>query len=140
VDAQNQSRALLSTLTIYNGAGIAQGNASTVVGTSSTTSTTAVTGYVNPVTWTFAGGLQIIDTSTYTAGFPEGNGLALLVSSLNPYPNGTLTQELFLLPGFDLAFQGTFSPVTPVPFEFSPALGVVGLGALWVGKKFLLKK
>jgi hypothetical protein len=39
-----------------------------VGGTYTSTSTAAVAGFLNPVTWTFAGGLAITDTSTYTAG------------------------------------------------------------------------
>jgi len=59
---------------------------------------------------------------------------------LGAYPNGAFIRDSTFVTSFDTGFQGTFSAITPVPFEFSPALGLVGLGALWTGKKFLLKK
>jgi len=134
-NSSNQTTAAATTLTIFNGTG----NGGTQVGTSSSTSTLTFAG--SPaVTWTFASGLQIADTATYTA---------VLAPSLiyrfnnggNPYPNGTATSgSSALFSNADLVFQGTFSAATPVPFEFSPALGLAALGGLWAAKKFLTKK
>ena len=129
----SQTTAAATTLTIYNGTG----NGGTIVGTSSDTSTLTIAG--SPaVTWTFAGGLQIIDNSTYTAVLAPS--LTSRASSNNPYPNGLVTVSTGIEPIFDLVFEGTFSAVTPVPFEFSPALGLGVLGGLWAAKKFLIKK
>lgn len=36
-----------------------------------------------------------------------------------------------------IASNWSIAPATPVPFEFSPALGVGVLGGLWAGKRFL---
>jgi len=90
------------------------------------------------VTWTFASGLQITDTATYTAVLAPN--LSYSLNTSNPYPNGSVTVGSTPLPSLDLVFQGTFSAVTPVPFEFSPALGLGVLGGLWAAKKFLIKK
>jgi hypothetical protein len=111
-----------------------------VVGTSTSASTAAVAGFLNPVTWTFAGGLAITDTSTYTAVLAPN--LTFLFNNFDPYTNGRGTfgtGDLFIS-ATDTVFQATFSAATPVPFEFSPALGLVGLGALWVAKKKFAKK
>jgi hypothetical protein len=109
-----------------------------VGGTSTSTSTAAVAGYFNPVTWTFAGGLAITDTSPYTA--VVSANVRYLVNA-DSYPNGILTTNFGNSPSNDLIFRGTFSAATtPVPFEFSPALGLVGLGALWLVKNELAKK
>ena len=130
---ESQTTASNSVLTIYNGTG----NGGTIVGTSSDTSTLTIAG--SPaVTWTFAGGLQIIDNSTYTAVLAPS--LTYLFANSNPYPNGSVTVGSTPLPSLDLVFQGTFSAATPVPFEFSPALGLGVLGGLWAAKKFLIKK
>jgi hypothetical protein len=88
------------------------------------------------VTWTFAGGMTITDTSTYTAVLAPA--LDYVDSCSGNYPNGDSYIGTTVLSGQDLLFQATFSAATPVPFEFSPALGLVGLGVLWAGRKFLL--
>jgi hypothetical protein len=129
----SQTTAAATTLTIYNGTG----NGGTIVGTSSSTST--LTFASSPaVTWTFAGGLQITDTATYTAVLAPELTYRSIFSDL--YPNGLVTTGTIPNPSFDIVFQGTFSAVTPVPFEFSPALGLGVLGGLWAAKKFLTKK
>jgi hypothetical protein len=133
-DLGTQGTAATSTLRILNGIG----NGGSVVGTSTATSIGTLGGFPS-VTWTFAGGLAITDTSTYTAVLVPV--LTYRTSSAsNPYPNGVLTIGTFQNTSADTVFQGTFSAVTPVPFEFNPALGLVGLGALSLGKKFLFKK
>jgi hypothetical protein len=124
----DQSALANSTLTIRNGIGSGGG----IVGTSSNTSNLGGDSLI----WTFVGGLNIIDNATYTAVLP---GAPNVQANNGNYANGTLTEGTNS-GSQDLAFQATFSAATPVPFEFSPALGVVGLGALWTAKKFLLKK
>jgi hypothetical protein len=92
------------------------------------------------VTWTFTGGLKIIDNLTYTAVLAPN--LNFKVSNSNPsvYPDGSIRINSFPLANFDLVFQGTFSSATPVPFEFSPALGLGVLGGLFALKKLVKKK
>ena len=133
VNAANQTTAAAVILTIFNGTG----NGGTQVGTSSSTST--LTFASSPaVTWTFASGLQITDNAIYTAVLAPN--LSYSFNTSNPYPNDSVTVGSTPLPSLDLVFQGTFSAVTPVPFEFSPALGLGVLGGLWAAKKFLTKK
>jgi len=127
----SREAAAAATLTIRNGVG----NAGSVVGTSSSATTGTIGG--QSVTWTFAGGLNLIDTSTYTAVLAPSLGYRL---SNNRYANGALTNNTARIVTLDTSFEATFSAATPVPFEFSPALGLVGLGVLWSGKKFLSKK
>jgi len=134
-DVANQSTTAATTLRIFNGIG----NGGTLVGTSSSTTTGLDPINNRPsVTWTFAGGLAITDTSVYTANLAPTLFYRL---NLGAYPNGSfITDGTSPFTGVDTGFQGTFSAVTPVPFEFSPAIGLVSLGALWLAKKKLVNK
>jgi hypothetical protein len=135
INAANQTTAAASTLTIYSGTG----NGGTVVGTSSNTSTLNFGSPSFPaVTWTFTGGLQIIDNQTYTAVLAPNLGFRFTASSV--YPNGVRTSNTTGFSNSDTVFQGTFSAATPVPFEFSPALGLGVLGGLFALKRFVKKK
>jgi hypothetical protein len=115
-----------------------------VIGTSlpANASTAPVTGFLNPVTWTFTGGLQIIDNQTYSAIINTSQNLAFRTTFVaTSYPNGSLRFGTGGgSSGVDTVFQGTFSAATPVPFEFSPALGLGALGGLFALKKLVKKK
>jgi hypothetical protein len=39
----------------------------------------------------------------------------------------------------DSSATTTFSSATPVPFDFDPSFGVVGLGGIWAGRKVIKK-
>lgn len=131
-DQANVDAALAAILTIRNGVG----NTGSIVGTSSTTqSFSPPTG--NIVVWAFAGGLKIVDNATYTAVITPS--LEYRVNDTNPYGNGTVVVGTTPVSGEDAVFRGAFSAI-PVPFEFSPALGVLALGAAFVIKKKLVKK
>ena len=85
-----------------------------------------------------AGGLDLIDTSTYTAvisGF-----ITYRENSTNPYPNGAEFIGTSNETGFDTVFQGNFSSATPVPFEFEPTGGLMVLGGGWLLRRHLKKK
>jgi hypothetical protein len=132
----SQSLVDIKNLNIYSGIG----SGGTIVGTSNATSKGFFGSFLS-VTWTFGGDFAITDTSTYTAAIVlDSVAPALFVpTTIISDPNTFLTSGGIGLPGLSTIFRGTFSAV-PVPFEFSPALGLFGLGALWAFKKFLLKK
>lgn len=133
-DAPSRTEALSVVLSIYNGIG----NGGTVVGTSSTTATSAFD-FGNSVTWTFTGGLDITDNATYTAVLAPFLNYRLngIGTDPNPaYPNGTLTSGTIPIANFDFVFEATFSEV-PIPFEFEPSLGILLLGGAWAGNRAL---
>jgi hypothetical protein len=135
-DQGTESTAAQSILTIYSGTG----NGGSIIGTSSNTSTSTFASYPS-VTWTFTGGLPIIDNSTYTAVLaPSLFYVGNLTTQTDPYPNGTFTQGTSGFTIGDLVFEGTFSAVTPVPFEFNPAIGLGILVGAWLVKKGLKRK
>ena len=131
-NAENQTLALSKTLTIYSGIGNISGNE---VGTS-ISAVISNFGGLNSVRWTFAGGLPIVTNTPYSAVIAPS---LIYILSPNVYPNGTRLNGINPI-DLDLAFQGTFSSATPVPFEFSPALGLGVLGGLFVLKKLVKKK
>jgi hypothetical protein len=108
-----------------------------VGGTSSNTSITTFASFP-AVTWTFTGGLQIVDNQIYTAVLAPSLGIPISLSSV--YPNGSRTTGSSADTTIDTVFQGTFSSATPIPFEFSPALGLGVLGGLFALKRFVEKK
>ena len=127
-------------LSIFIGLGTG-GPSGMPIGSSVITTLTPVTGYEFPVTWTFVGGLPIIDTTLYTAViFSEPDQVPGLkvTGTVSAYPNGTVTDDAKGVIAFDAAFQGNFSAV-PVPFEFSPAVGILGLGGIYAGR-IIIKK
>ena len=62
------------------------------------------------------------------------NGIDVL--SLEP-PDIGGTLDLYFTLGTNEFFGNYGAAVTPVPFEFSPVLGLGVLGSLWAGKRFL---
>lgn len=132
-DVASQTTALSSVLTIYTGVG----NGGSTVGTSSNTAF----GGGNAVTWTFNGGLSIIDNVTYSAVLAPN--LAIKTNSgLNPNPaylDGAFTFGSTSFNSDDTVFEATFSNVTSVPFDFDPSFGVLLLGGAWAGNKALKK-
>jgi hypothetical protein len=131
----SQATAAANTLTIYSGIG---NGGSVVPGGTSNTAFTGTFANSSAVTWTFTGGLPIIDNQTYTAVLTPFLDYRLTTSSA--YPDGVLTVFTNPSPSQDLVFQGTFSSATPVPFEFSPALGLGVLGGLFALNRFVKKK
>ncbi len=122
-------------LKIYAGTG----NGGTLVGSSSTTTNTTLGGFPS-TTWTFVGGLGLIDNATYTAEVDAGSGvLSFQGLTSDTYPNGALTSNSSAFTGFDTVFQGNFS-TTAVPFEFEPTGGLAILGGAWLLSKRLMKK
>jgi hypothetical protein len=110
-----------------------------MVGTAPSANASTVTFASFPaVTWTFTGGLSVIDNQTYTAVLAPD--LEYSVNFSSQYPNGNVTIGSIDEFPIDLVFRGTFSSATPVPFEFSPALGLGVLGGLFALKKLVKKK
>jgi hypothetical protein len=136
-DVGSQTAAQGTTLRILLGTG--NGGMMVSGGMSNTTSTTT---FGSPstfaVTWTFAGGLQIIDNQTYTAVLAPNLNYRLDTSGGGAYSNGVVTVGTTPFPTQDLVFRGTFS--VPVPFEFSPALGLGAFGGLFALKQLVKKK
>jgi hypothetical protein len=126
-----------ATLNIYAGTGIG----STPIG-SATTYTTAGSGSNSTATWTFAGGLSLIDNQTYTAAVISSANLGFPSSSSNPYANGIVTRSVSgNLTNHDTVFSANFSPApTPVPFDFEPTGGVLVLGGGWLLRRHLKKR
>jgi len=91
------------------------------------------------VIWTFAGGLQLTDTTTYTAFLFDTLKYRVNSSGVNPnpaYANGALTFETSSINDIDTVFEATF---TPIPFDFDPSFGVLLLGGAWAGSRALKK-
>ena len=125
----------LVTLSIYAGTGIG----GTLIG-STTTYTTAGSGNSSTATWTFAGGLSLIDNQTYTAAVSSSlTSLNFRTSSANPYANGILTRSNSGdLTGSDTVFTANFSAgATAVPFEFETTSGLAILGGAWLLRRHL---
>jgi hypothetical protein len=137
-DAANQTTALSSVLTIFTGTG----NGGVAVGTSNSAANSTFD-QGNSVIWTFAGGLQLTDTTTYSAVLtPFLNYRANFDFSGNPnpaYANGVLTIDAFPIDNSDTVFEATFSNPTAVPFDFDPSFGVLLLGGAWAGNRALKK-
>ena len=137
-NAANQTTARNSVLRIFTGAG----NGGSIVGTSSSAANST---FDSPngfsVIWTFAGGLQLTDTTTYTAVLaPNLNYRLNYYFEINhAYANGALTYGTASDPDADTVFQATFSSATPVPFDFDPSFGVLLLGGAWAGNRALKK-
>jgi hypothetical protein len=101
-------------LRIYAG----NGNGGELIGSSTSTSITPVSGFEFPVTWNFDGRLQLVDNFTYTAVIAGGLP-AIRVSGKNPYPDGFLTSGIeeviiinrhgLILGNRDTVFRGNFS-------------------------------
>lgn len=124
-----------ATLTIYAGTGIG----GTVIG-STATYTTASTFPENTATWTFAGGLTLIDNLTYTAAVTSSARLSFPASDANPYANGVATRSDGVdLSSFDTVFSANFTEATPVPFEFEASGGLLILGGGWLLHRHLKK-
>jgi len=49
----------------------------------------------------------------------------------------SIDPPFYYLANFDNG--ATFSPATPVPFEFDPSFGLVALGGIWAGRKVIKK-
>ncbi len=137
-NAANQTTARNSVLRIFTGAG----NGGSIVGTSSSAANSAFD-QGNSVIWTFAGGLQLTDTTTYTAVLaPNLNYRLNFDGAPNPaYANGVLTIGTNSIASLDTVFEATFSDpnATPVPFDFDPSFGVLLLGGAWAGNRALKK-
>ncbi len=138
-DAVNQTTARNSVLTIFTGTG---NGILPAVGTSNSAANST---FDSPngfsVIWTFAGGLQLTDTTTYTAVLaPNLNYRLNYYFEINhAYANGALTYGTASDPDADTVFQATFSSATPVPFDFDPSFGVLLLGGAWAGNRALKK-
>jgi hypothetical protein len=128
----------LTNLSIFLGTG----NGGRLIGSSTTTSLAPVSGIVNPatpITWTFAGGLQLRDNVTYTAVIVGNTPISFRGSVTNPYPNGgefdaRFTGSAGASSVLDTVFRGNFSAIDttpiPIPFEFSPVVGLSVLGGI----------
>ncbi len=126
-----------ATLNIYAGTGIGgelKGWA--------TTYTTAGSGFDSTATWTFAGGLSLIDNQTYTAAVISSAFLSFAASDANLYLDGILTRSVSgNLTSFDTVFSANFSEApTAVPFEFEPTGGLLVLGGGWLLRRHLKKR
>jgi hypothetical protein len=132
-NGSNANTAKTLSLSIYNGIGNGGIKVGESIGASSSTFS------FNSVVWNFSG-LTLIDTSTYTA-VVNGDGTAAFVfSTINPYPNGSLTVDTSIPnTNFDTVFQANFSP-TPVPFEFEPTGGFMVLVGGWLFRRHLKNK
>ncbi|MEI6328857.1 MAG: hypothetical protein WCP16_06470 [Pseudanabaena sp. ELA645] len=133
-----------ATLNIYAGTGIGG-----ELKGSSTDYTTAGSGSNSTATWTFAGGLSLIDNQTYTAAVISSATLSFGASdsALDPnidrYANGFVTRSVAGdLTAIDTVFTANFSPAaaTPVPFEFEGTGGVLVLGGGWLLRRHLKKR
>ncbi len=125
-----------ATLNIYAGTGIGG-----ELKGSATTYTTAGSGSNSTATWTFAGGLSLIDKQTYTAAVITSLDISFEASTANPYANGILTRSVGDLTGHDTVFSANFSSApTPVPFEFEPTGGLLVLGGGWLLRRHLKKR
>jgi hypothetical protein len=131
----NIATAAGETLNIYAGTG----NGGLLKGSSNITAITTLNGF-SAVTWTFAGGLSLIDKDTYTANINTANALNFQFSSGTPYLNGVLTSDAVPVSSLDTTFQGNFSSATAVPFEFEPTGGLMVVGGVWLLRRHLKKK
>ena len=120
--------ARVKTLDIFDGIG----NGGFARASATSTSTSEVAGIGNPVTWTFASSVELIETSTYTAVLRGADpSISFLTTINNSYLNGTVTFEFVTpFPAVDTLFRANYT-LQPIPFEFSPALGLSVLGGLW---------
>ena len=110
---------------------------------SATTYTTVSSGENSTATWTFAGGLSLIDNQTYTAVLEKNSGGSVKhrISTANPYANGIVTQNSGNSTGSDTVFSANFSPApTAVPFDFEPTGGLLVLGGGWLLRRHLKKR
>ena len=128
-DVASRDTALGSVLTIFTGVG----NGGITVGTSNTVATSSFGGG-NAVTWTFNGGLSIIDNVTYSAVLAPTLAIKTNQGG-DPYPDGAFTFNNGSFSADDTVFQATFS----VPFEFDPSFGMLLLGGAWAGNRALKK-
>jgi hypothetical protein len=142
------SSALTKTLDIYrdtDNSGAFIGTNGTVVGSSTVTSLSSFAGG-NSVTWTFTGGLDLIDNATYYAIIRYSRSsignifLQKNPSGSDPYLDGLFISGATPGPLTDTVFQANFSPPTPVPFEFDPTGGLMVLGGGWLLRRHLKKK
>jgi hypothetical protein len=125
-----------ATLNIYAGTGLGG-----ELKGSTTTYTTDGSGFNSTATWTFAGGLSLIDNQTYTAAVIYSANLIFEASSANPYADGILTQsDSGNLTSYDTVFSANFSAATPVPFDFEPTGGLLVLGGGWLLRRHLKKR
>lgn len=126
-----------TTLNIYAGTGLG----STPIGSSSTYTTAGSTFSDATATWTFAGGLSLIDNQPYTAVL-DRSGINFRASNANPYADGILTKSTSgNLTGSDTVFTANFSSApTAVPFEFEPTGGFLVLGGGWLLRRHLKKR
>ena len=124
-------------LNIYAGTGIG----GSPIG-SATTYTTGGSGTNSTATWTFTGGLSLIDNQTYTAAVISSANLNFVASSANPYADGIVTRSVSgNLTGHDTVFSANFSSApTPVPFDFEPTGGLLVLGGGWLLRRHLKKR
>jgi hypothetical protein len=131
----------LATLNIYAGTGIG-GELKGSTGTY----TTAGSLFNDTATWTFAGGLSLIDNQTYTAAVISSATLSFAASDASPYLDGYLTTTNAGLAGiigqsYDTVFSANFSSApTAVPFEFDPTGGLLVLGGGWLLRRHLKKR
>ncbi|MEI6429642.1 MAG: hypothetical protein WCO45_14850 [Pseudanabaena sp. ELA607] len=123
-----------ATLKIFSGTGIS----GTEIG-SATTYTSDGFGFTSTATWTFAGGLSLIDNQTYTAAVISSADLYFPSSDADPYANGYVTQSVSgNLTGSDTVFSANFSAgATAVPFEFETSSGLAILGGAWLLRRHL---
>lgn len=130
-----------ATLNIYAGTGIGG-----ELKGSTTNYTTAGSGNNSTATWTFAGGLSLIDNQTYTAAviYPAELKFAISDSTIAPnvdvYANGIATLDGVNFTNVDTVFSATFSEATPVPFEFEGTGGMLVLGGGWLLRRHLKKR
>jgi len=131
-----------ATLNIYAGTGIGG-----ELKGSATTYTTAGSDVNSTATWTFAGGLSLMDNQTYTAAVISSAGLSFAASnslvspSIDRYANGFVTRSSGgNLTTFDTVFSANFSEATPVPFDFEPTGGLLVLGGVWLLRRHLKKR
>jgi hypothetical protein len=66
------------------------------------------------------------------------SGDALFLGSGAFFPEYNANNSTYFL-GTNSSATTTFSSATPVPFEFDPSFGVVGLGGIWAGRKVTKK-
>ena len=134
---------LAATLNIYAGTGIGG-----ELKGSATTYTTAGSGANSTATWTFAGGLSLIDNQTYTAavissadlGFPASS--STFAPNIDRYANGFVTRSVAGdFTTRDTIFTANFSAApTAVPFEFEGTGGMLVLGGGWLLRRHLKKR
>ncbi len=75
-----------------------------------------------------------------TSGGITPTGLATLVSYVGSFDDGATYTATANTTGLNGPFNSFDIDVTVIPFEFESSLGILGIGSLWLGRKYLKKK